>query len=170
MQDARRGEYGEGKGAESGEGNALDVGEHPRLDAELHGAGDDGRDDLAPEHGARGGSYVVAELEVGGDRESWANISDAGRSAGGRARTLVHGDVAPGFEQHHCDGYSGNRISDDQFRDDAVRGDNCPISEPTNDAQASDTYLSLVCWFVTAWIMPMGTMYTNTMISGEGRE
>ncbi len=95
--------------------------------------------------------------------------SDTGGKVGGRAsRTLIHGDVAPGLEQHHCNGSSGNRISVDLFHDDAVHGDNCLFSEPTNDTQTSDTYLSLICWFVTAWIMPMGTMYTNAMMRAKG--
>ena len=33
--------------------HAVDVGEHPSLDAELDGSSDDGRDNLAEEHGAR---------------------------------------------------------------------------------------------------------------------
>jgi hypothetical protein len=134
-----------------------------RLHAKLHGTGDDGRDDLASEHGGQDNLDVVAELEVEGERENWVEKSDTGRSAGSRAaRTLIHGDVAPGLEQHHRDGSSGNHISDNQFHDDTVRGDNCQISEPSNDTNISDTHLMPICWFVTAWIKPMGTMYTDT--------
>ncbi len=111
----------------------------------------------------------MAELEVEGERENWVEKSDARRSAGGRAvRTLIHGDVAPGLEQHHRNGSSGNHISDNQFRDDTVRGDNCQISEPSNDTNISDTHLMPIRWFVTAWIMPMGTMYSNAMMRAKG--
>lgn len=44
-----------------GGAHVLDVGEHPGLHAELDGAGDDGRDDLAPEHGARAAGIKIRE-------------------------------------------------------------------------------------------------------------
>ncbi len=84
-----------------GVAHVLDVGEHPRLDAELRGAGDDGGDDLAPEHRLGRDLHVVAELEIGGEGER-----------------LRHGDVTPGLEQHHGDGASGEAVTDDQLGDD----------------------------------------------------
>lgn len=36
-----------------GTAHAFDVGEHPRLHAKLSGGGEDGGDDLPPEHGTR---------------------------------------------------------------------------------------------------------------------
>jgi hypothetical protein len=57
--------------------DVRDVGEHPGLDADPGGPGDDGADDLCPEHGPWGYFHVVAELEVGGELQG-----------------LGHGDVA----------------------------------------------------------------------------
>ena len=47
--------------------DALDVREEPCLDTELDGTGDDGGDNLAPEHRARRDFHVVAELKVLGE-------------------------------------------------------------------------------------------------------
>ena len=80
--------------------DVVNVAEHPRLDAELDSAGDSGGDDLAPEHGSRRDLHVVAELEVGRERQR-----------------LRHRDVAPRLEHHHCDRSSGKRITDDQLCD-----------------------------------------------------
>ena len=85
--DGRRAEDGRAGAGEAALGlaraNALDVREQPRLHAKLHSAGDDGRNDLAPEHRARGDLHVVAELEILRELQG-----------------LSHGDVAPGLD---CD-------------------------------------------------------------------
>ena len=44
----------------------------------------------------------MAELEVGREEQS-----------------LRHGDVTPGLEHHHCDGSTGEGVTDDKFGDDA---------------------------------------------------
>ena len=84
--------------------DALDVGEQPSLDTELDGTADDGRNDLAPEHGARRNLHVVTELEVGRELQR-----------------LRHGDVPPRLEHHHCDRAARQRVSDDELRDDAAQ-------------------------------------------------
>ena len=33
--------------------------------------------------------------------------------------SLGHGDVTPGLEHHHCDGSTGEGVTDDKFGDDA---------------------------------------------------
>lgn len=81
--------------------DVLDVREHPRLHTELHGTGNNGRDDLSPEHGTRRHLHVVAKLEVGRELES-----------------LEHRDVAPGLEHHHCNRTSRERVADDELSDD----------------------------------------------------
>ena len=62
--------------------DALDVREQPGLDTELDGTADDGRNDLAPEHGARRNLHVVTELEI---------LSELER--------LHHGNVTPGLRK-----------------------------------------------------------------------
>lgn len=76
------------------------ISEHPRLNSELDSPRDDSGDDLRPEHDAWGNFHVVTELEVACEGEG-----------------LVHGVVAPGLEQHHCDGFARESISDDELRD-----------------------------------------------------
>ena len=80
------------------------IGEHPCLHAELYGTGDDGADDLGPEHGSRRDLHVVTELEV------WSEIQG-----------LNHGDVSPCLEEHHGDRTSRKHVSDDQLGDDAKK-------------------------------------------------
>ena len=84
--------------------HALNVREHPCLNTELDSAGDDGGDDLRPEHGAWRNLHVMAELEVGGELQR-----------------LGHRDVPPCLEHHHGDGASGERVADDQLRDDTMK-------------------------------------------------
>ena len=97
----------------------INISEHPALHAELDRAGKGGRDDLTPEHGARGHLHVVAELEVGGEGER-----------------LRHGDVAPGLEHHHGDGAAGERVADDELRDD-VQAD-LLVRDRLDDADGDD--------------------------------
>jgi hypothetical protein len=75
--------------------------EHPCLNTELNGTGNDGRDDLAGEHGPGRNLHVMTELEIRGERKS-----------------LGHGNVTPGLEHHHGDGTSGKCVSDDEFGND----------------------------------------------------
>jgi len=81
--------------------HSFDVGEHPSLNTELNGTSNDSRYDLTPEHGTRRNLHVVAKFEVTGE-----------------SKRLSHGNVTPGLEHHHCDGMSGESITDDQFGDD----------------------------------------------------
>lgn len=81
--------------------DVLDVREHPRLHTELHGTGNDGRDDLSPEHGTWRHLHVVAKLEVRRELES-----------------LEHRNVAPGLKHHHCNRTSRERVADDELSDD----------------------------------------------------
>lgn len=79
----------------------LNIGEHLCLDTELCGTSYNRRDDLGPEHRPRGNLHVVAQLKVG--RES---------------QSLSHSDVTPSLEHHHCDRVAGQRVSNNQLRDD----------------------------------------------------
>ena len=47
-----------------GGAHVVDVGEHPCLDTELNCSGNNGCDNLGPEHGPRGDFHVVAKFEV----------------------------------------------------------------------------------------------------------
>ena len=95
--------------------HALNVREHPCLNTELNSAGDDGGDDLRPEHGAWRNLHVMAELKVGGELQR-----------------LGHRDVPPCLEHHHGDGASRERIADDQLRYDAEKEWNQPWSMGTS--------------------------------------
>ena len=37
----------------------------------------------------------------------------------GELERLGHGDVTPGLEHHHCDGSTGEGVTDDKFGNDA---------------------------------------------------
>ena len=82
--------------------HALNVREHPCLNTELDSAGDDGCDDLRPEHGAWRNLHVMAELEVGSKLQS-----------------LGHRGVAVSLEHHHGDRAARERIANDELSEHA---------------------------------------------------
>ena len=57
------------------QGSAAAEVDLPVLYAELHGAGDDGRDDLAPEHRSWWDLHIMTELEVGREDHGWIRSS-----------------------------------------------------------------------------------------------
>ena len=117
----------------------MNVREHPGLNTELNGASDDGGDDLGPEHGSWRYLHVVAKLEVGRERER-----------------LSHGDVSPGLEHHHGDRPSGEGIPNDQLCDYTTQ----KVSRKFSDKRKK-THFRPICWLVIAWMIPIGTVYTN---------
>lgn len=58
-------------------------------------------DDLGPEHRPGRDLHVVAELEIGRERQ-----------------TLGHGDETPRLEHHHGDGAAGKGVADDELSDE----------------------------------------------------
>jgi len=80
---------------------ALNIGEHPRLHAELHGASNDGSDDLTEEHRAMRDLHVVGQLEITR-----------------KLQRLRHRNITPCLEHHHRDRTARKGVSDDQLRDD----------------------------------------------------
>jgi len=78
--------------------HAFDVGEHPGLNAELSCPRYNDCEDLAPEHNTGRQLHIMAELEV--------------RS---KLQGLIHGDIAPGLEHHHGDGFARESVADDEF-------------------------------------------------------
>ena len=64
----------------------------------LHDAGPEGGDCLRGEHGSWGDFHVLAQFKILGEVE-----------------TLRHGNVAVGFEEHHCDGAAGLDVSGYEF-------------------------------------------------------
>lgn len=81
--------------------DAVDVAQGPKLDGNENKGGDDSGDELSHEDAAGWHLHVVTELLVRKERDA-----------------LVHGDVAPGLEQHHGHGLSWPGVSDDELGND----------------------------------------------------
>jgi len=77
------------------------VREHPGLDTELYGSGNDGGDNLRPEHGPGRDLHIVTDLEVSG-----------------KLQCLGHCNITPSLEHHHGDRSARKGITDDEFSND----------------------------------------------------
>jgi hypothetical protein len=80
---------------------ALNIGEHPCLHTKLHGASNNGSDNLTEEHRAMCDLHVVGKFEVPYERNR-----------------LSHGNITPCLKQHHRNWAARKSISDDKLRDD----------------------------------------------------
>lgn len=81
--------------------HVINIREHPGLHTKLYCASQDGCDDLAKEHRALRNLHVVTQFKIGSELKS-----------------LSHGDISPGFEQHHCYWATGKSITNDELGDD----------------------------------------------------
>src|ERR1700679_1034477 len=80
---------------------ALNIGEHPCLHTKLHGASNNGGDNLTEEHRAMCDLHVVSKFQVAHEHNR-----------------LCHTNITPCLEQHHRNRAARKGISDDQFHDD----------------------------------------------------
>ena len=99
--------------------NALNIGEHPCLHAKLHGASNNGGDNLTQEHRAMWDLHVVGKLEVSREHNR-----------------PVHGNITPCLEHHHRNRATRKGVSDDQLRND-VRPKLLARSGPDNAKRES---------------------------------
>ena len=103
----------------------LDVREHPCLYTELYGSSNDGSSHLRPEHRPRRDLHIMSKLEIARELQR-----------------LGHCDITPRLEHHHGNRLSGERVTNDKFRNDVetdlLIGDGLDHADGNNVEEGDD--------------------------------